>query len=47
MKMPSMIAAFVKAKNDRDSNAVVGCFADNAERVRNTGRGKPDKWHKA
>jgi hypothetical protein len=30
MKTPSIIAAFVKAKNDRDTNAVVACFADDA-----------------
>lgn len=28
--MPLIIAAFVKAKNDRDKNAVVACFADDA-----------------
>jgi SnoaL-like domain len=30
MKIPSIIAAFVKAQNDRDSSAVVSCFADEA-----------------
>ena len=30
MKIPSIIAAFVKAQNDRDSSAVVACFADGA-----------------
>ena len=30
MKIPSTIAALVKAKNDRDTNAVVACFADHA-----------------
>ena len=28
--MPPTIAALVKAKNDRDTNAVVACFADDA-----------------
>jgi hypothetical protein len=30
MKIPSIIAAFVKAQNDRDSSAVVACFTDEA-----------------
>jgi SnoaL-like domain len=30
MKIPSTVAAFVKAMNDRDSSAVVACFANGA-----------------
>jgi hypothetical protein len=30
MKIPSIISAYVKAKNDRDTDAVVACFANNA-----------------
>jgi hypothetical protein len=30
MKIPSIISAYVKAKNDRDTDAVVACFADDA-----------------
>ena len=29
-KLPQLIAAFVQAKNDHDSNALIACFADNA-----------------
>jgi ketosteroid isomerase-like protein len=30
MKLPSLITDFVKAKNSRDSSAVVACFAEDA-----------------
>lgn len=30
IKLPPLIAAFIKAKNDNDNNAFVACFADNA-----------------
>jgi ketosteroid isomerase-like protein len=30
MKLPSLITEFVKASNDRDSNAVIACFAEDA-----------------
>ena len=48
MKTPSIIAAFVKAKNDRDTNAVVGCFSDDAvvkdEGKKMTGLTAITKW---
>jgi ketosteroid isomerase-like protein len=30
MKLPSLITEFVNASNNRDSNAVIACFAENA-----------------
>jgi hypothetical protein len=30
MKLPSLITEFVNASNNRDSNAVIGCFAEDA-----------------
>ena len=48
MKTPSIIAAFVKAKNDRDTNAVVACFARDAvvhdEGKKMTGLTAITKW---
>ena len=48
MKTPSIIAAFVKAKNDHDTNAVVACFADDAvvhdEGKKMTGLTAITKW---
>jgi hypothetical protein len=48
MKTPSIIAAFVKAKNDRDTNAVLACFDDDAvvhdEGKKMTGLPAITKW---
>lgn len=48
MKTPSIIAAFVKAQNDRDTNSVVACFADDAvvhdEGKKMTGLTAITKW---
>jgi hypothetical protein len=48
MKTPSIIAAFVKAKNDRDTNAVAACFANDAvvhdEGKKMTGLTAITKW---
>ena len=48
LKLPEIIDAFVKAKNDRDTNAVVACFADNAvvhdEGKKMTGLPAITKW---
>ena len=48
MKTPPIIAAFVKAKNHRDTNAVVACFADDAvvhdEGKKMTGLTAITKW---
>lgn len=30
IKLPQLIAAFVQAKNDHDSNALIACFANDA-----------------
>jgi len=48
MKTPPIIAALVKAKNDRDTKAVVACFADDAvvhdEGKKITGLTEITKW---
>jgi hypothetical protein len=38
IKLPPHIAAFVQAKTDHNSEAVIACYADNAHFLTNGGR---------